>query len=207
MSISSAIADAAAILSIYVPTSPVSNTSDTSAAKLLAIAHEAGDDIVRRADWPRLLKNTTSSALPLAVPSDFLRLVPGGAINLVSSSPAPARGPLSSDQMAAISRLGVTTALYYAIEGQSIIGSRALTVGESISVYYISKNWLVSLDGTTFSERAIADSDVALFPERLLVKAIVWRYRRETGLQYQDQLAEWEADIALEIRQTRGATV
>lgn len=50
-----------------------------------------------------------------------------------------------------------------------------------------------------------ADDDTTLFPERLLVKGVIWRWKRQKGLPYEDNLAEFEADLVQEINADRGA--
>lgn len=205
MTILTAIQEACPDIGLERPLSVVT-TSDANAVRLLAFAHEAGDDIAHRGDWRRMLVKTTAIAGPVALSSDFERLVPGGAVNVTLPVSLPVRGPLSSDQIAAMAsgRFGATTALYYTMQGNDIVFNRALA-GETVEVNFVRKQWL--LNGTTYKTRATQDDDELLFPDRLLSKAIVWRHRRETGLQYQDQMAEWEADLAMHLRQDRGVTV
>jgi hypothetical protein len=105
--------------------------------------------------------------------------------------------------LAAIPRMGATTKLYYAMTGGVLAFSRALA-GETVEARYVSRNWLAN--GVTRRERIGADADVALFPERLLTKGVIWRWRKEKGQQYQDHLAEFEADLAAEVAADRGVT-
>lgn len=200
MTILQALQDATALVNVK-KVDTVSSVDDTS-KKFIALANVVGDEIASRADWSAMLgvHNATSGTLP----TDFLRLVAGGALNLTAPNLAPVRGPLSSDQLASIARLGTTTAIYYSFANGAISYSRALVGGEVIELRYISRNWL--LNGAIPTNRIISDSDTTRFPERLLTKGIVWRFKRDTGLPYEDELAEWEADLALEIRQNRGVT-
>jgi hypothetical protein len=200
MTVIQALQDATALVNVK-KVDTVSSVDDTS-KKFIALANVVGDEIASRADWSAMLGvyNATLGTLP----TDFLRLVAGGALNLTAPTLAPVRGPLSSDQLASIARLGTTTALYYSFANGAISYSRVLLGSEVIELRYISRNWL--LNGSTPTNRIIADSDTTRFPERLLTKGIVWRFKRDTGLPYEDELAEWEADIALEIRQNRGVT-
>ncbi len=204
MTILTAIQEACPDLGLQKPLSAV-DASNPTAVRLLDFAHDAGDDIARRGDWSRMLATTTVTSGPIALPASFARLVPGGAVNRTLPTWQSVRGPLSSDQMTQIAggRFGAASRLYYSIEGGSIVLSRALA-SETVTVSWVRKEWL--LNGSTYKTRATADVDECLFPERLLTKAIIWRFRRETGLPYQDQLTEWEADLAMELRQDRGVT-
>jgi hypothetical protein len=200
MTVLQALQDATALVNVK-KVDTISSVDET-AKKFVALANVVGDEIASRADWSAMLgvHNATAGTLPI----DFLRLVPGGAVNITAPVLAPVRGPLSSDQLASISRLGATTALYYGFANGAISYSRALAGGEVVELRYVSRNWL--LNGATPINRIMADSDTTRFPERLLTKGIVWRFKRDTGLPYEDEIAEWEADLALEIRQNRGVT-
>lgn len=60
---------------------------------------------------------------------------------------------------------------------------------------------------TVISSKALtADDDRTLFPERLLAKGILWRWKRQKGLPFDDSLAEFEADLLQEINADRGAS-
>jgi hypothetical protein len=200
MTVLQAMQDAAAVVNSMKPAGV--SSVDATALKFVALANIAGDEIARRADWAAMLgvHNATSGTLP----TDFLRLVPGGAVNLTAPVAAPVRGPLSSDQIASIARLGASTALYYGFANGGVVYSRALVGGETVQIRYVSSNWLIN--GATPKQRITADADNTRFPERLLTKAIIWRWKRDVGLPYEDEIAEWEADLALEIRQNRGVT-
>jgi hypothetical protein len=200
MSILTAAQSAADVLSVARPFSLVGSADETDRT-LLAIAHLAGDDIARRGDWSRMTMSANVSGG--ALPADFQRLVAGNAVNITAPTPAAVRGPLSNDQLAAISRMGASTYLYYALTGGAVQFSRALA-GETITASYVSRSWLIN--GVTRRERAMADADETLFAERLLVSGTVWMWRRAKSQEYQDQLAEFEAMLAQELNADRGVT-
>lgn len=201
MSVLTVINDAMEILNLRFPGATVTGATDATVLNVIMHANEAGAEIARRGDWSKMLKSANVTA---ALPADFLRLVPGGAVNVTAPTPAPVRGPLSADQMAAMARMGSAANLYYAIEGGQIVFSAALA-GKTVQARYVSRNWLDRAG--TLSERVQYDDQETLFPEALLTDAIVWRYRRAHGMDYADQIAEWEARLALELRQDRGVTV
>lgn len=200
MSILSAAQEAAFALSIERPFSLVGVVEETPRA-LLAMAHAAGDDIARRGDWSNMIMgaDVTTGVLP----GDFQRLVAGNAVNITAPTPAPVRGPLSNDQLNAIGRMGASASLYYGISGGAMVFSRVLS-GETVTATYVSQNWLAN--DAARRERAILDADAPLFPDRLLTAGIIWMWRRAKSQDYQDQLAEFEAMLALELNADRGVT-
>jgi hypothetical protein len=200
MSILTACQDAAVLLSVNRPGSLVGN-SDTTAQMLLATAHIAGDDIMRRAEWSRMIKQAVVSTGVL--PADYQRLISGNAMNVTVPALAPVRGPLSNDQLAGLQRLGTTSALYYALTGGTVAFSRAL-VGETVVATYVANAWLAN--GLNRYTRAVSDADTTLFPERLLVRGIIWNWRKEKGQESNDQLATLIAMIEEEVNADRGVT-
>ncbi|MQX58538.1 hypothetical protein GHK61_19435, partial [Sinorhizobium meliloti] len=108
----------------------------------------------------------------------------------------------NSGQWAVIVGIPSAQPYFFVKGGQVLISPASAAAGAVID--YVSKNWVMhDPDGpqATFS----ADDDTTLFPERLLVKGIIWRWKRQKGLSYEDNLAEFEADLAQEINADRGA--
>ncbi|HEX5935683.1 MAG TPA: hypothetical protein VFY63_16110, partial [Pseudorhizobium sp.] len=57
----------------------VYGTDDPNAQTMLSLAKEAGEEISRRADWRRMIKEFTVILSPTDLPEDFHRLIRGGA--------------------------------------------------------------------------------------------------------------------------------
>lgn len=176
----------------------VYGSNDPNAQTMVALAQEAGDEIARRADWQRMLKQATASASPQNLPTDYQRMTPGGAVR--TSAGAFVRPVTNSSQWAVI--VGVpSTQPYFFVKGAQILFSPASAAVSAI-IDYVSKNWI--LEGSTEKATLSADDNTTLFPERLLLKDIIWRWKRQKGLAYEDNLAEFEADIVQEINADRG---
>lgn len=173
--------------------------NNAKARELLQMAKAGGDEIVRRVDWSKMLKIATLPSSPAPIPSDFQRLVPGGGITTPAGEPI--RPVTNSAQWAVLQR--VNTAQPYFFEGGAAFTFQPVGAGIGASILYVSKNWIKS--GTTEKDTFGSDADTILFPERLLEKNIIWRWKRQQGLVYDDNLAEFEADLVLEIKADRGA--
>lgn len=179
--------------------STVYGNTDPNAQTMLELAQQAGDEIARRADWQEMLKSLTVTASPENVPSNFQRLTPGGAVR--KSDGTFIRPITNSGQWAIITGVPSTTAYVFRKDGQFLFSPTSAAVSAVID--YVSKNWIInsSTEKAAFS----ADDDTTLFPERLLVKGVTWRWKRQKGLPFEDQLAEFEADLVQEINADRGA--
>lgn len=66
------------------------------------------------------------------------------------------------------------------------------------TVHYVSRNWAGTKD------QADQNGDTFVFPDRLMETGIVYRWRRQKGLPYDDQIAEHEAEIESALRADRG---
>jgi hypothetical protein len=173
---------------IKIPTEVLSS-SEPDAQKIVQFTQEAGEEIARRVDWGSLRKTATITGTgnndDFALPADFARLVPG---NSVSTGGAPIRVGISADEWNSLTAISGTPR-YARLIGSSISFYPYPILSATISVAYQSKNWCNG--GTTWS----GDTDTALFPEVLIEQGAKWRWRRQMGQDYQDQLAEFESTL------------
>ncbi|MDK1377096.1 MULTISPECIES: hypothetical protein [unclassified Sinorhizobium] len=179
--------------------STVYGSTDPNAQTMLTMANEAGQEIARRADWQKMLKTLTATASPENFPSNFQRLTPGGSVR--KSDGTFVRPVTNSGQWAVIVGVPSTTPYFFMKGGQFLFSPVSAAVSAVID--YVSKNWIINV--STEKAEFSADDDTTLFPERLLVKGIIWRWKRQKGLSFEDNLAEFEADLTQEINADRGA--
>lgn len=176
----------------------VYGSTDPNAQTMVALAQEAGDEIARRGDWQKTLKSLTVTASPESFPANFQRLTPGGAVR--KSDGTFIRPVTNSGQWAVIVGVPSTTPYFFMKGGQFLFSPASAAVSAVID--YVSKNWIIN--GSTEKAAFGADDDTTLFPERLLVKGVIWRWKRQKGLPFDDSLAEFEADLTQEINADRG---
>lgn len=167
--------------------------NDEAAYNMLAIANEAGQEIARRADWQALLATQSVVSSPLTLPTDFQRVASAGAVR--ASDGSPIRPVTDAGQWAVVLQVPSTTAFYFIKAGQVLFSPASAAVGASVD--YFSRKW--ALASSTPIEAFTADDNTVRFPERLLIKNMIWRWKRQKGLAYDDSLAEFEADMAQEI--------
>lgn len=184
----------------FAPATVVTN-SDPAYARILVHVNAAVSELSSRADWRRTLSSfTISSGSSASVPADFQRLVPGGALRL-SGSNQPIRS-LSDEEWRLVANAGTTSQLFFRLYGAQIQLSRALTGGETVTVDYVTNTPVVN--GATFKSAVTQDADMFVFPEGLLEKGAIWRVQRMNNLSYQDQLAEFEAQLLSDYEEDRG---
>lgn len=179
----------------------VYGSNDPNAQTMVTLAQEAGDEIARRGEWQRMMKQFVAILSPSVFPDDFQRLSPGGAVR--GADGAFFRPITNASQWAVI--VGIPSAQrYFFIRGDQILFS-PVAAGVGATLEYVSRNWVLH-DPEGPGDTLTADDDTPLFAERLLVKGMLWRWKRQKGLAYEDALAEFEADLSQELNADRGAS-
>ena len=84
------------------------------------------------------------------------------------------------------------------IRGGAVAFSDALDA-DGAKMTYVSKNWI-----TGGKSAVTANADTFLIPERLIRLGALWRWLREKGQPYDDNMAEFEADLVQEVKANRG---
>lgn len=175
----------------------VYGNDDPGAFTMIELAQQAGDEIARRGDWRGLLASASVTQSGAPLPADFQRLVPGG----VRRSNNEFIRPVTNGAQWAVVSSVPSLQPYYFLSGSVIFISPPVAGFDAI-IDYVSTRWVVS--GSVRRAAFQSDDDTVAFPERLLTKNMVWRWLRNKGLSYQDQLSEFEADLQQELNADRG---
>ncbi len=154
----------------------------------LQYANETGEELARRVDWGQLYATTTltgdGTALTHTLPADVARLNMGIAVR---ASGATVR-PLSRAEWASIT-LVQGTPRYFLLEGRTIKLFPYLANAATATVGYQTTEWCSA--GASF----MADTDTSLIDEGLFLKGLIVRWRRQKGMPYADEEAEYEAAL------------
>ncbi len=199
MSLITAVNDACDVVSLD-QFDTVYGNNNPNAQTMLQFAQQAGEEIARRVDWERTLKTATVPTSPYALDEDFQRLIAGGAITTAGGEFV--RPVLNGSEWTVINKVP-SSQPYCFIRGGKILFAPA-SAGIGASIDYVSKNWIKA--GSDENAAFTADDNTLLFPDRLLTMGLIWRWKRQKGLTYDDQLAEFEATLAFEIAADRGSS-
>ena len=168
------------------PTAVVGNSA-REWTEALQFANETGEELSRRVDWGQLRKagtlTGTGAAVSHAMPADFARLSPG----ICARSGVNTVRPLTRAEWGALTAVQGTPR-YFLLEGETLALWPYLANAATVSVSYQSENW-TSANGKTFA----ADTETSLIDEALFTKGLIVRWRRQKGMPYQDEEAEFEA--------------
>ncbi len=177
----------------------VYGSSDPQAMTMLEMAKIGGEEIAGRFDWKCLEKVAPIEEIPSPLPEDYDRMIDGAALmSAIGDFYRPVKSP---SQWTVIKRVGSLTPFFY-LSGQKVEFS---PTGDAVggTLTYISKNWIIGDDGVGKADWS-SDDDKVAFPEDLMVLDLIWRWKRQKGLAYDDPLAEFEAALGAATEEDRG---
>jgi len=188
-------------LAIPVPTAVVSSTN-SQVAQLFSFANKEGVELSARADWQALTKEqvfltsgTETQTGGLA--SDYGHYLLDSMFN--RSAIRKLAGPLTPYEWQAEKAMPVYTAVdpAFRIRGNSLLFTPSnVTAGQTIAYEYISLNWVVAVDGTTYKPAFTADDDTSLLNEPVMIDGLVWRFKAAKGFEYGQDFTKYEAEVA-----------
>lgn len=174
----------------------------TVSKQVLSFMNEAGNDIARRAEWSEMFRTEVFAAglEEATLPADFYQVAETGAFR--ADGPKgfylPFRRVIAPEKWEFLAVRPSRQPHYHLAEGKILFAPD--TGADGVKMRYVSKFW-VNQDKAAITQGA----DTIRFPEHLLHRNTVWRWRRQKGFSYQDLLSEYEADLEEAITANRGA--
>ncbi|ARM14170.1 MULTISPECIES: hypothetical protein [Rhizobium] len=178
------------------PPAAVMSSADPQVRQLLILTTRAGRDLLKDHDWSVLttVRDFTATGVipePAEPPSDFKRFVENSMIWNVSRLWS-LNGPVEPQ---AWDRLTILNSNPVPQVWRMLGGKLAFfpnDVGETLRYEYVSSNWIAINGGTTYAADWANDTDTARFPEDLLELSLIWRWKRAKGLDYGEELENYE---------------
>lgn len=171
-------------------------------SQLLSLMNEAGDDIARRAEWSDMYRTAVFAAnlKEGVLPADFYQMAESGALraNVSNGDYVAFRRIVAPEHWEMLRSRPSQQPYYHLAEGKLLFSPDSGADG--VNMRYVSRFW-VNGDKAAIT----AGSDTIRFPEHLLHRNTVWRWRRQKGLSYSDLLSEYEADLQEAIAANRGS--
>jgi hypothetical protein len=207
MTVLTAAVTAARMLSKEAPRSLYATTLPFD-KEMAVLANEAAVAMARRYDWRKLtiLKTFTGDGTTEAfdLPADYDRM-PVKA-ELYSSRLFGALTPVRDLDVWLENKIRGFKLIYgqWTMLGGQLQIMPAPAAAETISFYYLS-NLLVTASGGATKALFDQDTDTFRLPERLLTLDLVWRWRRQKGLDYAEDMRNFEIAFAEESGREKGS--
>ena len=179
--------------------------ADPDLRRMLATANRVGRELAKR-DWSVLQKEytftTTSGTTEYTLPTDWARSIDDTAYDV--NEYERMRGSMTPQDWRYLKNTLGTSAYIndtYRIKQNTSGNSRAWFIdpapasGKSLIYEYISKNWVLNSAGTVSRSSFAADNDKPIFDDLLFELGVIAYFKRETGLDYTTDYAEYQSEL------------
>jgi hypothetical protein len=154
-------------------------------------------DIIDRHEWVGASSTVTLSAASttsvFALPANLDRIQKNEKAVYDVSSRSPVMPVNNDSDWQEKITYGISGACrYYRRVSEGIEFFPALPAGSSVKLSYVSNNWIKG-GKSDWTDEA---TDTPIFPSQLIRFGLIYRWRRQKGLRFQDEQAEYEAILA-----------
>lgn len=186
---------------IPVPASILGNADD-QILQLVRLLEEEGTDLASRYGWNGLANEFVLTTTATEDQGAMTTIAPNGFSYIKNgtfwdrSTKVPILGPLSDDEWQHRKSMGISgPRYYYRIRGNRLLVNPVPVGGETWAAEYISKNWILGADGTTYKQYFTLDTDTLLIPEELCLAGLRWRWKKEKGFDYAEDFRMYEMQV------------
>jgi hypothetical protein len=181
--------------------STVYGSTDPQIIQIKAILEEEGLDLAARGAWEGITLEATHTtlaaesqgAIATIASNGFRDFLPDTAWDRTLKLPL---GILDGVEWAAQKGFATTSPRYtIRIRGGLLIANPTPTAGNTWAFEYISKNWILGADGTTYKSYFTLDTDTILLPEELVTLGLKWRWKKEKGFDYAEDFRTYESRV------------
>jgi hypothetical protein len=200
MSVLSIISDLCAMHALSVPTSVIGST-DVQTNQMLAILKEVRDDLVTQSKFNVTTQQAVFSTTPQMDQGALSVLAPYGYQTAIidtfydRTQTLPLVGPLNEsewEQIMALPSDGVWFKFRIWLDHLWLYPAPSATSPADIAFEYTS-SWAIKSASGTLKAEITADDDVFVFPEPMMRKGLMYRWKQIKGLPYQaDEKAYWD---------------
>jgi hypothetical protein len=190
------------------PTAIVSST-DVQIRQLLALMNRTGESLMTEFPWQRLIKEHTFSTVngteTYSLPSDYDRVI--NQTEYDRTNHWELSGPHSPQDWQYLKGGIVSTGprSRFRIRNNLIYVHPVPTAAYTFAFEYVSRNWVLAADGSTYKASFTADDDTALFKDRLLISGTKLRFFEIKGLDTTTLARDFTREVMNSQAQDQGA--
>lgn len=185
---------------LAVPTT-VYGSSDPQVLQVLAILEEEGNDLSGRGRWQELTREATHTtlaqedqgAIDTIAATGFRYILPNTFWDRTESLPVLTA---NEQEWQGIKGFNVTGPRYRTrLRGGKLLSNPSPPAGNTWAFEYVSWHWIVDTGGSTYKQYFTADDDEILLPEPVILQGLRWRWKKEKGLDYEEDFNTYEAMV------------
>lgn len=165
--------------------------------QLAALSNREGVDLAHAHEWQRITKQATFTTVAQQqqtafLPSDYDRFVNDSMWN--TSIVRKVYGPMTKQEFEQYQAYPIYTSVNpgFILYGNQFYLQPAPAAGNTLQYFYVSDQWVVASDGTTYKTEFSADDDTSLLPDTIITLGVIWRFKKSKGFDYAEDFATYE---------------
>jgi hypothetical protein len=186
---------------LTVPTS-VMGTTDPQIKQIRALLEEEGIDLAARGSWQGITFEASHTTIA-AEDQGAISTIASNGFNYIKNKTIwdrtdrlPVLGPMDATEWQAMKAVTSTGPRYrFRIRGGKLLVNPTPAAGHSWKFEYVSNNWILGVDGTTYKQYFTLDTDTILLPETLVLMGLRWRWKKEKGFDYAEDMRTYEMQV------------
>ena len=185
---------------VVVPTT-VTSSLDSQIIQLQALLEEEGEDLSKRGEWEALtvekVHTTTAAedqgAITTIATNGFRYICNETMWDRTDRLPVPLINSVAWQNIKATANS--TPRYRYRIRGGKLLITPTIAASHSLAFEYQTKNWITDLNGINPKAQFTADTDLVLLHEDLMLLGLRWRWKKEKGLDYEEDFRTYEQAV------------
>lgn len=181
--------------------STVYGSTDPQITQIKALLEEEGNDLAKRGDWNELTFEATHTTVATESQGAIATIATNGFRNIKNDTiwdrtlklPLPVLNDVEWQAQKGFATTGPNYSVR--IRGGLLISNPVPAASHTWAFEYISKNWILGADGTTYKQFFTLDTDTLLLPEELLTLGLRWRWKKEKGFDYAEDFNTYEKQV------------
>jgi hypothetical protein len=180
----------------------VMGSTETQVIQLRSLLEEEGEDLASRGDWEGLVVEQSLTTIAAEDQGAITALAASGFRHIKNhtlwdrSRRLPVAGPMNPRQWQAMKAVVANGPYYrYRIRSGHLLVNPIPPAGAPWYFEYVTNQWILDTDGVTTKQYFTADTDTIRLPETLLLMGLRWRWKKEKGLEYAEDLRTYEAQV------------
>lgn len=180
----------------------VYGTTDAQVLQVMALLEEEGNDLASRGSWQGITFEASHTTLALE-DQGAIATIAGNGFRYIKNdtlwdrtSRLPVCGPMDSQDWQMMKAMTSTGPRYrFRIRGGKLLVNPAPPASDSWYFEYVSQNWILGANGTTYKQYFTLDTDTVLLPETLVLMGLRWRWKKEKGFDYAEDMRTYEMQV------------
>lgn len=178
--------------------------TDDSTVQLVELFNQEGRSLSARHNWQALTYEASFTTLAAESQGTLSSLIGSQTLRFIindtiwnRTTGLPVFGPVAPKVWQGYKALNLTGPYpEYRIRGNTLRFYPTPTAGQTCYFEYVSKSWCTDSTGATYRTNVVADTDLLLLDDEVMLAGLEWRWLRKKGLSYAEEFASYEQLVA-----------